>query len=357
MLAGTCYLVLLLLLFGTSISMGIFIPLLYIGACFGNAIGTWMQVGQSVVVVYSIACSVAMLAGVARVLISLTTIMVCATGLTYMVAPFMLVTVFAKVTGKAMFGRPGIYDVILEMKGIPFLESDPPSSMRMRGMKAEDIMSSSPLITLTPEQNIGELIEYLKRHPHFADFPVVDPSRDGIYLGVVTRDDLYTILTHRELFYEPGDHSNNDLEEEIKEAIQEQPKADDHTDQSGRSQLLEKKPPRRALKFEELVHDRYHKALNIDTVMKTVTEYDFSKVIDLTPYMEIGHYTIHQKVSVERTFEQFRTLGLRDLVVTDANGRPVGVITRYDLKLLEEVGMDDSRVSRKRENVGVYANS
>ena len=355
MIAGTCYLVLLLLLFGTSISMGIFIPLLYVGACFGNAIGTWLQVGPSIVVVYSIASSVAMLAGVARVLISLTTIMVCTTGLTYMVAPFMLVTVFAKVTGKALFGRPGIYDVILEMKGIPFLESDPPSSMTMRGIKAQDIMSSSPLITLEPEQNVGELIEYLKRYRHFADFPVVDPIRSGIFLGVVTRDDLCTILMHRELFYEPGDYTN-DLEEESKEEVQEQP-ISDRIDQPERSQLIEKKPPRRALKFEVLIRDRYHKALNIDTVMKTVTEYDYSKVIDLTPYMEIGHYTINQHVSVERTFEQFRTLGLRNLVVTDANGRPVGVVTRYDLKLLEEVGMDESHLSRKRNNVGVYANS
>ena len=73
--------------------------------------------------------------------------------------------------------------------------------------------------------------------------------------------------------------------------------------------------------------------------------------------MEIGHYTIQQHVSVERTFEMFRTLGLRDLVVVDAYGRPVGVVTRYDLKLLEEVGMDENHLSRKRENVGAYANS
>lgn len=82
LIAGTVYLLMLLVLFGTSISMGIFIPLLYIGACYGRAIGLcqlWWDVKE--VPTYAIVGSVAMLAGPTRVLISITVIMVETTGL------------------------------------------------------------------------------------------------------------------------------------------------------------------------------------------------------------------------------------------------------------------------------------
>ena len=124
--AGLTYHVLLLLLFGSSISMGIFIPLLYIGACYGRACAILVlknadilvedQHKNAFVTTYTMVSSVALLAGVARVLISLTVIMMCSVGITYMVTPFMVATLFAKVVGKAVFGRPGIYDVILEMR-------------------------------------------------------------------------------------------------------------------------------------------------------------------------------------------------------------------------------------------------
>ncbi|KAL3923669.1 MAG: hypothetical protein SGILL_001524 [Bacillariaceae sp.] len=258
--------------------------------------------------------------------------------------------------GKAVFGRPGIYDVILEMKGIPFLDSHPPSSITMRGIKAQDIMSSSPLIMLVPEQNVGEMIEFLKKYRYISDFPIIDPQRNGIFMGVVTRQDLCTILMHREIFYEPGSYSD-DVEEETKD---EDELEQDKVEVFGLSEAKSLKkiaPRRRALKFEELVHNGSSEPPDIDCATKVVTEYDFGKVVDLTPYMEIGHYTINQHVSVERTFELFRTLGLRDLIVTDAYGRPVGVVTRYDLKLLEEVGVDENHLSRKRKNVGVYSHS
>jgi H+/Cl- antiporter ClcA len=110
-----------MLLFGTSIGMGIFIPLLYSGAAYGRAFGLVMGL-HAVTRTYAIVGSVAMLAGVARVLISLTVIMMTATGIPSLVTPFMVATIFARVTGKALFGRGGIYDVILALRGIPFLE-------------------------------------------------------------------------------------------------------------------------------------------------------------------------------------------------------------------------------------------
>ena len=65
------------------------------------------------------------------------------------------------------------------------MEAECPKSTTMRGLCAQDIMSTS-LISLEPEQSIGQLVEYLKTYPRHADFPVIDSSRGGILLGVVS---------------------------------------------------------------------------------------------------------------------------------------------------------------------------
>lgn len=320
LIAGFTYHVLLLLLFGTSISMGIFIPLLFIGACYGRAFtilalrGT--DIGSSertpIVTTYTMVCSVAMLAGVARVLISISVIMVCSIGTTYLMTPFMVATLFAKVAGKAMFGRPGIYDVILEMKGIPFLEAECPNSVIMRGLCAQDIMSRPPLIFLEPELSIEKLLNCLEKYSRHLDYPVVDPNQNGVFLGVIPRSDLLILLTKKSLFYEK---SNVDSD-------------------SSRH---------KALSFEELVKETIEKtASDLDSIQQTLNPEDRTKFLDITPYLSIGHYTVNRFTSVQRTFSVFRSLGLRTLVVTDAFGRPMGLITRHDLNLLEEVGIEEA---------------
>ncbi|OEU12785.1 Voltage_CLC-domain-containing protein [Fragilariopsis cylindrus CCMP1102] len=345
-IAGFTYHILLLLLFGTSTAMGIFIPLLFAGACYGRAFGVMIIYHtdffpddgvsghrEAVMTTYTMVCSVALLAGVVRVLISLTVIMVCSIGVTYLVTPFMVATLFAKVVGKAMFGRPGIYDVIIETRGMPFLETECPKNVIMRGLCAKDIMSRPLLVALEPEQRIGQLLEYLRRNPDFDDYPVIDSSHGGILLGVITKRDILTLLSHRELFYQPQkeEMANNDS------ATMPPP-------------LLgtKQKSQRVALNFDQLIYERVKKVdVDIDTVLNIITEEDRDKVLDVTPYLEIGHYTVNQFVSVHRTFQLFRSLGLRYLIVTDAFGRPIGVITRHDLKLLEDVGMDEEQYVRR----------
>jgi len=315
-IAGFSYHILLLLLFGSSTAMGIFIPLLYVGALYGRALANLAVLhtnfipdgltDPAIILLYTMVTSVAILAGVVRVLISITVIMMCSIGVTYLITPFMVATLFAKVIGKAIFGKPGIYDCILETKGVPFLETECPKSVISRGLCAKDIMSRAPLISLRPEQGIGPLLDCLKKYPGIADFPVIDSSRGGILLGVVTKRAVLTILSHRELFYNRGDNSTC------------------------------------ALKFDQFILERVKRVkLDMSTVLEIETNNDREKVVDLTPYLEIGHDTVNQFVSVHRTYELFRSLGLRALIVADAFGRPIGVITRRDLKLLEDVGLKE----------------
>jgi len=231
----------------------------------------------------------------------------------------------------------------------------------MRGLSAKDIMSQPPLASLDPEQSIGQLLKYLEENPGIADYPVVDSTRGGILIGVVTRRDILTLLSHRELFYKPEkeeddvDKIENDVngnstgcKDDDAGAGEESNGFEVTTAPETPAPLLRRRNPKQrrrvALKFDQLVYEHV-KQVNIDivSVSEIVTKEDReTKVIDLTPYLELGHYTINQFCSIHRTFELFRSLGLRDLIVVDAFGRPVGVITRYDLKLLEDIGIDEA---------------
>ena len=225
----------------------------------------------------------------------------------------------------------------------------------MRGLSAKDIMSRPPLAALDPEQHIGTLLKYLETNPGIADYPVVDSTRGGILIGVITRRDILTLLSHRELFYEP--ETEEEDEHDINNARMDDT-ASAGEDSNGfevtatvpepPAPLLRRRKPKQprrrvALKFDQLVYEHVKKVnIDISSVSDIVTKEDReTKVIDLTPYLELGHYTINQFCSIHRTFELFRSLGLRDLIVVDAFGRPIGVITRYDLKLLEDIGIEE----------------
>ena len=235
---------------------------------------------------------------------------------------------------------------------MPFLETECPKNVIMRGLCAKDIMSRPPLVALEPEQRIGQLLEYLRRNPDFDDYPVIDSSHGGILLGVITKRDILTLLSHRELFYQPQkeEMANNDSGNGGGDGD------GDHDDGGGIEATMpppllgkrKQKSQRVALNFDQLIYERVKKVdVDIDAVLNIITEEDRDKVLDVTPYLEIGHYTVNQFVSVHRTFQLFRSLGLRYLIVTDAFGRSIGVITRHDLKLLEDVGMDEEQYVRR----------
>jgi CBS domain-containing protein len=169
---------------------------------------------------------------------------------------------------------------------------------------------SYPLVTLEPQQSISSLVECLKTHS-FPDFPIVDASRGGESLqGIVARSHLLHVLSHKELFY------NRDS------------------------------PVYKALRFETM--QKHSWAPSLESVENSLDPDDQSKMVDLSPYIEIAHNTFDRQGSAERAYELFRTMGLRSLIVTGV-GRPVGVITRSDLYLLEEFGIDQGRLESHRD--------
>jgi chloride channel 7 len=315
LIAGIDYLLLLLLVFGSSISMGIFIPLLFVGGCFGRALGVLMDAGEAAKT-FAMVFSVAMLAGVTRILVSVTVIMMTATNASYLVSCFMVTTIFARVVGNWMFGRAGIYDIILELKRVPFLESMPPATVEYRGLRARDIMSES-FRTLRPTHQVGSLLEVVISHTCEEDFVVMDDSTRSM-IGIIARDDILVLLSHAELLYSVDDPNHV-------------PKA---------------------LRYEEFQARRREPAevarTRLQSIRDNLTEEQCEMFLDLTPYISIAPYQLETHASCERAYELFRILGLRLLVVTSPKGIPKGVIRRDDLKLLEEFNVSD-RLERQKE--------
>ncbi|KXN92468.1 H(+)/Cl(-) exchange transporter 3 [Leucoagaricus sp. SymC.cos] len=127
--------------FGIKLPAGIFIPTLSVGACAGRILGVWIQWSQHqksevggllrscgdegdciIPGLYAMVGAAAALSGVTRTTVSLAVIMFELTEtLTYAV-PVMLAVLVAKTVADALEPK-GIYDLVIELNQLPFLDS------------------------------------------------------------------------------------------------------------------------------------------------------------------------------------------------------------------------------------------
>ena len=96
----------LIVAFGMSVSAGIFIPLLYAGACFGRALALFLNNSDFGDIsldprTYAIIGSASTLGGVARVLISLTSIVTHTVSLSFFITPIMVACLLSQEVGKS----------------------------------------------------------------------------------------------------------------------------------------------------------------------------------------------------------------------------------------------------------------
>jgi chloride channel 7 len=114
--------------YGIAVPSGLFVPSLLSGAAFGRLFGhllhkldhtngTFADTGT-----YALMGAAAVLGGMARMTISLTVILLEATGDMQYVLPLMLTLMAARFTGNVF--NQGLYDIHIALKRIPFLEPD-----------------------------------------------------------------------------------------------------------------------------------------------------------------------------------------------------------------------------------------
>lgn len=285
--------------YGLAVSAGVFIPSLLIGAAWGRLFGillasstssdsTWADPGK-----YALIGAAAQLGGIVRMTLSLTVIMVEATGNVTYGLPIMLVLMTAKIVGDYFI--EGLYDIHIKLQSVPFLHSEAPATSHW--LTAREVMSS-PVICLNRIEKVGTIVDILSSiSTNHNGFPVVvqvtsndEPAK---LCGLILRSQLIVLLKHK-VFMELA-----------------------------RFRLTQRK-----LQLKDF-RDAYPRFPPIQSIH--VSQDERECMMDLTEFMNPTPYTVPQETSLPRVFKLFRALGLRHLVVVDDENRVVGLVTRKDL--------------------------
>ncbi|XP_036408888.1 H(+)/Cl(-) exchange transporter 7 [Megalops cyprinoides] len=285
--------------YGLTVSAGVFIPSLLIGAAWGRLFGIllsaitssgsiWADPGK-----YALIGAAAQLGGIVRMTLSLTVIMVEATGNVTYGLPIMLVLMTAKIVGDYFVG--GLYDIHIKLQSVPFLDWEAPATSH--SLTAREVMSS-PVTCFNRIEKVGRIVDILSNtstnHNGFPVVPRVNENNEpGRLCGLILRSQLIVLLKHK-VFVERA-HSR------LKQ---------------------------RRLQLKDF-RDAYPRFPPIQSIH--VSQDERECMMDLTEFMNPTPYTVPQETSLPRVFKLFRALGLRHLVVIDSENRVVGLVTRKDL--------------------------
>ncbi len=301
------YISLATIVYGIAVPSGLFVPSLLSGAAFGrlcghllhkldHTSGTFADSGT-----YALMGAAAVLGGMARMTISLTVILLEATGDMQYVLPLMLTLMCARFTGNVF--NEGLYDIHIKLKNIPFLEPEVPSIAEKHEIVAGQVMSTD-VKCLRPVERVGVVYDLLRNCSH-GTFPVVDTASSGTLFGTASRDMLCTLL-QRKAFGNPDLLSD----------------CDESAPPSGPKRLS----PLVQWDTLERVYPKYPTIEDVDLRIA-----DRNSLLDLRPYANTAPYTVNETASIQRTYRLFRTLGLRFLCVVNHSNQVVGIITRKDL--------------------------
>lgn len=383
------YYILAVITYGISISAGVFIPSLLIGATGGRMVGLMLRyyLGPRQWLVqlnkFAIIGAASTLGGVVRMTISLTVIIIEATGCISFGLPIMICLMVSKWVADSFI--EGLYDLSIHQAGVPFLDWEP--LRKSYSIYASDVMSPK-VIALQSTETVANLIEILKSTSHNG-FPVVDLDDDDDYSTLSEQNQdpgepigpgkdspsdsqyltpnasgdrsrahglLNNLFTHQ---------SSSSSDRQIlvtRSSPPDRPGNDDGDDTlTGSFQRCSVTAKRKSygrfrglvLRWQLLVmlhskifneNERSYELMNLDTFQDPYPRYpSIEDVIQgLTPVMHRFHvdlrailnptcYTVNCSASFSRIYRLFRSLGLRHLVVTDDRNHVVGMITRKDL--------------------------
>jgi len=294
---------------GLAIPMGLFVPSLVAGAAYGriwgHALNSAFPNSFADSGTYSLMGAAAINGGVTRITLAMTIIMLETAGnMTYLL-PLMVTFAAARYTGKVF--NDGIYDITLKSKDFPFLDSALHTLGLLNYNPVTEIMAA-PVITLCEIDKVSRVYEVLKHTSHNG-FPTID--RYGRYRGLILRKYLCVLLELRAF-------SATMNSKETAQSFTEH----DHEDDGVRLTPA-------AVVFYETLEKKYPKYPNIDDITLAPSEMDM--YLDMRAYMDTSAHMIHDSTSVARCHDQFRTMGLRHLVVIDSNHHVVGMVTRKDI--------------------------
>ncbi|XP_073288752.1 chloride channel protein CLC-b-like [Primulina huaijiensis] len=300
------YCILGLITFGIAVPSGLFLPIILMGAAYGRilgvAMGTYTDIDQGL---YAVLGAASLMAGSMRMTVSLCVIFLELTNNLLLLPITMLVLLIAKTVGDCF--NPSIYEIILELKELPFLDAKP--EPWMRNVTVGELVDAKPaVITLNGIEKVGRIVEILRNSTHNG-FPVVgtvtvpqvvsSPNETAELHGLVLRAHLMLVLKKKYFLQE-------------KRRIEESKVRD---------------------KFTSI--DLAETWGNIEEVALTNDEMEM--YVDLHPLTNTTPFTVIESMSVAKALVLFRQVGLRHLLILPkfqpARASPVvGILTRHDLR-------------------------
>ncbi|XP_023772798.1 chloride channel protein CLC-a isoform X1 [Lactuca sativa] len=291
------YCILGLFTFGIAVPSGLFLPIILMGSAYGRllgmAMGSYASIDQGL---YAVLGAASLMAGSMRMTVSLCVIFLELTNNLLLLPITMLVLLISKSVGDCF--NPSIYEIILELKGLPFLEAHPEPWMRNITVgELADV--KPPVVTLSGIETVGRIVDVLRNTTHNG-FAVVDSvGQVSEVHGLVLRAHLLLVLKKKWFLQE----RRRTEEWEVRE------------------------------KFTWVdVAERWG---TIEEV--AVTKEEMEMYVDLHPLTNTTPYTVVETMSVAKALVQFRQVGLRHMLVLPkyhGHGVPpvVGILTRQDLR-------------------------
>lgn len=315
----------------TSTPAGMFVPSLLSGAAFGrlvghllhkldNTRGTFADSGT-----YALMGAAAVSSGITRMTISLTVMILEATGDMQYVLPLMLTILTARLIGNIF--TDGIYDMHIVNRQLHYLDEDEGfgNQVELHDLTVSDVMTAEPL-TLPSVVTVGQVIDTLRKGRHHC-FPIVDDAEPGVLQGTIARKVICTLLKHRAYSPMEGLGSSNSF-----------------------SNLQDAGAPASRLSplvnwgTLECIYPNYP-----DLEDFQLTDRERLYWLDLRPYLDASPFIINERASVQRTYRMFRTLGLRHLIVINKSHQLVGVVTRSDLVALHHISSHNGHSDGQRK--------
>ncbi|XP_023871665.1 chloride channel protein CLC-c isoform X4 [Quercus suber] len=282
--------------YGIAIPSGLFIPVILAGACYGRLVGRLFESISSLDTgLFALLGAASFLGGTMRMTVSLCIILLELTNDLLLLPLVMLVLLISKTVADNF--NKGVYDQILKIKGLPYLEAH--AEPYMRHLVARDVVSG-PLVIFSGVEKVGNILHALRTTGHNG-FPVIDepPFSEAPELcGVVLRSHLLVLLK--------GKNFSMDRVVTGDDILQRFAAFDFSKAGSGKG-----------IKLEDL-----------DIKVEEMEMY-----IDLHPITNASPYTVVETMSLAKAAILFRQLGLRHMcVVPKSQGRPpiVGILTRHD---------------------------
>ncbi|XP_068652717.1 chloride channel protein CLC-c-like [Aristolochia californica] len=282
--------------YGIAVPSGLFIPVILAGASYGRIVGRLLSpISHLDVGLFALLGSASFLGGTMRMTVSVCVILLELTNDLLMLPLVMLVLLISKTVADC-FNR-GVYDQIVKMKGLPYMEAH--AEPYMRQLIVRDVVTG-PVVHFSGVEKVANILQALRTTGHNG-FPVVDepPFSDEPELcGLVLRSHLLVLLK--------GKLFSKDRACSEREILKKFGTFDFAKAGSGKGPKLE----------------------DLD-----IKEDEMEMYVDLHPILNASPYTVVETMSLAKAALLFRALGLRHLlVVPKTTGRPpvAGILTRHD---------------------------